>query len=71
MSELLNALRRNLANREEIGDEETAELLRARIAAEEKAEKKADTAEPPPDPIAFAVDDEPAPVKKTTKKEKT
>lgn len=46
MSELLNALRRNLANREEIGDEETAELLRKRIAKEERAAKKAEAEDP-------------------------
>ncbi len=68
MSELLNALRQNLRSMEEIGDEDNAELLRKRIAKEEKAAAKADP-EPPVDTIAFAVDDdaEPAP-KKTTKK---
>jgi hypothetical protein len=37
MSELLNALRRNLASMESIGDEDNAKILRKRIADEEKA----------------------------------
>lgn len=54
MSELLNALRRNLASMEEIGDEDAAKQLRKRIKAEEGAP------EPDPElhPAAFATDDD-------------